>query len=91
MTEKFYIYNIIKELRIYILGLEFGREFPGRETGGTGWAGRTPNFRYPGDVPGEGQRSAGNPPGRQGPEITKNRSLLKYLIMITSSILARFD
>ena len=73
------------------LGLEYGREFPGWETGGTGWAGRTPNFWYPGDVPGEGPKAIGNPPGRQGPEITKNRSLLKYLLITTSLILARFD
>ena len=75
---------------LYLLGLECGREFPGRETGGTGWAGRTPYFWYPGDVPGEGPKATGNPPGRQGPEITKNRNLLKYLLMITSLILARF-
>ena len=72
------------------LGLEYRREFPGRETGGTGWAGRTPYFWYPGDVPGEGPKVVGNPPGRQGPEITKNRNLLKNLLIITFSILARF-
>ena len=44
----------------------------------------------PGDVPREGPKASGNPPGRQGPEITKNRNLLKYLLIITSSILARF-
>ena len=59
--------------------------------GRDGMGGKDPRFLVPGDVPEEGQRSAGNPPGRQGPEITKNRSLLKYLIIITSSILARFD
>ena len=59
--------------------------------------GKDPRFLVPGDVPGEGQRSAGNPPGRQDTRsllkieiITKNRNLLKYLLIITSSILARF-
>ena len=87
------IEKILKSYRsnvIYKLGLEYRREFPGWETGGTGWAGRTPYFWYPGDVPGERPKATGNPPGRQGPEITKNRNLLKYLLIIISSILARF-
>ena len=59
--------------------------------------GKDPQFLVPGDVPGEGPKATGNPVGRQGPAkilkieiITKNRSLLKYLLIITSSILARF-
>ena len=52
--------------------------------------GKDPRFLVPGDIPGEGPKAIGNPPGRQGPEITKNRSLLKYLLIIISSILARF-
>ena len=59
--------------------------------------GKDPRFLVPGDVPGEGQRSAGNPPGRQDTRsllkieiITKNRSLLKIEIFISSSIIARF-
>ena len=59
--------------------------------------GKKIEISVPGDVPGEGQRSAGNPPGRQDTRsllkieiITKNRSLLKIEIFISSSILARF-
>ena len=65
--------------------------------GRDGMGGKDPSFSVPGDVPGEGQRSTGNPPGRQDTRsllkieiITKNRNLLKYLLIITSSILARF-
>ena len=68
---------------------------PGNGRDGIG--GKDPRFLVPEDVPGEGQRSTGNPPGRQDTRsllkieiITKNRNLLKYLLIITSSILARF-
>ena len=67
---------------------------PGNGRDGIG--GKEIKILVPGDVPGEGQRSAGNPPGRQDTRsllkieiITKNRNLLKYLLIITSSILAR--
>ena len=52
--------------------------------------GKEREILVPGDVQVEGPKATGNPPGRQGPEITKNRSLLKYLLIITFSILARF-
>ena len=39
-----YLYNLLN----IILGLEYGREFPGRDPGGTGWAGRTPYITSPG-------------------------------------------
>ena len=49
--------------------------------------GKDPLFLVPGDVPGEGRRSAGNPAGRQDTRsllkieiITKNRNLLKIEI-----------
>ena len=65
--------------------------------GRDGMGGKDPRFLVPGDVPEEGQRSAGNPPGRQDTRsllkieiITKNRSLLKIETFISSSILARF-
>ena len=62
------------------------RPGPGRD----GMGGKEREILVPGDVQVEGPKAIGNPPGRQGPEITKNRSLLKYLLIITSSILARF-
>ena len=46
-------------LTLLRLGLECGREFPGRETGGTGWAGRTSNFWYPGTSRGRDQDQPG--------------------------------
>ena len=65
--------------------------------GRDGMGGKEIKISVPGDVPGEGRRSAGNPSGRQDTRlllkieiITKNRSLLKKLLIITSSILARF-
>ena len=65
--------------------------------GRDGMGGKDPRFLIPGDVPGERPKATGNPAGYQSPAkilkieiITKNRSLLKYLLIITSSILARF-
>ena len=65
--------------------------------GRDGMGGKEIKISVPGDVPGEGRRSAGNPPGRQDTRsllkieiITKNRSLLKIETFISSSILARF-
>ena len=67
---------------------------PGNGRDGIG--GKKIKILVPGDIPGEGQRSAGNPPGRQDTRsllkieiITKNRNLLKYLLIITSLILAQ--
>ena len=46
--------------------------------GRDGIDGKDPRFLVPGDVPGEGQRSAGNPPGCQGPaKLLKIEILLK--------------
>ena len=60
-------------------------------------SGKDPRFLVPGDVPGEGQRSAGNPAGRQDTRsllkieiITKNKNLLKIETFISFLILARF-
>ena len=68
---------------------------PGNERDGIG--GKDPRFLVPRDVPGEGQRSTENPPGRQDTRsllkikiITKNRNLLKIETFISSSIIARF-
>ena len=65
--------------------------------GRDGMGGKDPRFLVPGDVPGERQRSTGNPSGRQDTRsllkieiIIKNKSLLKYLLIIIFSILARF-
>ena len=65
--------------------------------GKDGMGGKEIKILVPGDVPGEGPRSAGNPSGRQDTRsllkiefITKNRNLLKKLLIIISSILARF-
>ena len=71
-----------------------GGNFPaGKREGRDGREG-PPIFGTPGTSRGKDQRSTGNPPGRQSllkiEIITKNRSLLKYLLIITSSILARF-
>ena len=67
------------------------------ENGRDGTGEKNPRFLVPGDVPGERQRSVRNPTGRQNTYsllkieiITKNRNLLKYLLIITFSILARF-
>ena len=72
---------------------EISRPGNGRD----GMGGKEIKILVPGDVPGEGPRSAGNPPGRQDTRsllkiefITKNRNLLKKLLIIISSILARF-
>ena len=68
---------------------------PGNGRNGIG--GKEIKISVPGDVPGERQKSAGNPPGRQDTRsllkteiITKNRNLLKIETFISSSILARF-
>ena len=65
--------------------------------GRDGIDGKEIKISVPGDVPGEGRRSAGNPPGRQDTRsllkieiITKNRNLLKIETFISSSILAQF-
>ena len=68
---------------------------PGNGRDGIG--GKDPRFLVPGDVPGERQRSAGNPAGRQDTRsllkieiIIKNRNLLKIKTFISILILARF-
>ena len=68
---------------------------PGNGRDGIG--GKDPRFLIPEDVPGEGQRLAGNPTGRQNTRsllkikiIVKNRNLLKIEIFIFSLILVRF-
>ena len=68
---------------------------PGNGRDGIG--GKDPRFLVPRDVPGEGPKTVGNPPGRQDTRsllkiefITKNRNLLKYLLIIIFLILARF-
>ena len=49
---------------------------PGNERDGIG--GKNPRFLVPEDVPGEGPKATGNPPGRQGPaKILKIEILLK--------------
>ena len=69
------------------------RPGPGRD----GIGGKEREILVPGDVQVERPKAIGNPPGRQDTRsllkiefITKNRSLLKYLLIITSLILARF-
>ena len=65
--------------------------------GKDGINGKDPRFLVPENVPREGQRSAGNPSGRQNTRsllkieiIIKNRNLLKIEIFIFFLILARF-
>ena len=49
---------------------------PGNERDGIG--GKNPQFLVPKDVPGEGPKATGNPPGRQSPaKILKIEILLK--------------
>ena len=68
---------------------------PGNGRDGIG--GKDPRFLIPRDVPGEGPKTVGNPPGRQNIRsllkieiIIKNKNLLKIEIFISSSILIRF-
>ena len=70
-----------------------GISWPGNGRDGIG--GENLRFLVPENVPGEGQRSAGNPPGRQDTRsllkieiITKNKNLLKIKTFISSSIIA---
>ena len=65
--------------------------------GRDGMGGKNPQFLVPEDVPGEGPKAVGNPPGRQNTRsllkiefITKNKSLLKIETFISSLIIARF-
>ena len=92
----FVFYNSVGKNRLYIrVGMWEGISRPGNGRDEIG--GKEIKISVPGDVPGEKQRSAGNPPGRQDTRsllkieiITKNRSLLKIETFISSSILARF-